>query len=40
MIVRERGPQVAFAILVVVTAIAVATGTALNHGLRFLNLSF
>jgi ferrous iron transport protein B len=40
MIVRERGPRVAFTILVVVTVIAVVTGTALNHGLRLLNLSF
>jgi len=40
MIVRERGPKVAFAILVFVTAIAVTTGTVLNHGLSFFHLSF
>ena len=40
MIVRERGPRVAFAILVFVTLIAVATGTVLNHGLGFFHLSF
>jgi len=40
MIVRERGPKVAFAILMFVTVIAVATGTVLNHGLAFFHLSF
>jgi len=40
MIVRERGPKIAFAILVFVTVIAVATGTVLNHGLGFFHLSF
>jgi len=40
MIVRERGPKVAFAILLLVTVIAVTTGTVLNHGLGFFNLAF
>jgi len=40
MIVRERGPRVALAILVFVTFIAVMTGTVLNHGLGLLHLSF
>jgi ferrous iron transport protein B len=40
MIVRERGPRVAFAILVFVTIVAVLTGTVLNHGLAFLRVTF
>jgi ferrous iron transport protein B len=40
MIVRERGPRVAFAILVFVTFVAVTTGAVLNHGLALLHISF
>jgi len=40
MIVRERGPRVAFAILVFVTFVAVTTGAVLNHGLALLHIAF
>ncbi len=40
MIIKERGTRVGFAILVVVTIIAVSTGTALNAVLRMLHVTF
>ena len=40
MIVRERGAKVAFAILALVTPIAIVTGAVLNHGFRVLGVSF
>jgi ferrous iron transport protein B len=40
MIVKERGPKVAFAILGVVTPIAVLTGAALNLVFKTFNVSF
>jgi ferrous iron transport protein B len=40
MIVRERGPKVAFAILAIVTPVAVGTGTALNHAFHFFGITF
>jgi ferrous iron transport protein B len=40
MIVRERGPRVALAILVFVTVVAVATGTVLNHGFAIFRVTF
>jgi ferrous iron transport protein B len=40
MIVRERGPRTATAILIVVTIVAVATGAALNYGLALLGVTY
>ncbi len=40
MIVKERGVRVGVAILVVVSVVAVATGTVLNHALRALHVTF
>jgi ferrous iron transport protein B len=40
MIIRERGVRAGLAILVVVTIIALSTGTALNWLLRLLNVTF
>ncbi|HSL24592.1 MAG TPA: ferrous iron transporter B [Vicinamibacterales bacterium] len=40
MIVKERGPKVAFAILTFVTAVAVGTGAGLNYLLGILHVSF
>jgi ferrous iron transport protein B len=40
MIVKERGWRVGLAIVGVITPIALLTGAALNHGLRFFGLSF
>ncbi len=40
MIVKERGPKVAFAILTFVTIVAVGTGAALNYLLGILHVSF
>jgi ferrous iron transport protein B len=40
MIVKERGGKVAFALLGVITPIAILTGAALNHLLRLLGVEF
>jgi Fe2+ transport system protein B len=40
MIVRERGPRVAVAILAFVTPVALLTGAALNHVFRVLQVAF
>jgi ferrous iron transport protein B len=40
MIIKERGPKVAFAILTFVTIVAVATGAALNYVLGVLHVTF
>jgi ferrous iron transport protein B len=40
MIVKEQGALVAFLIFVVVTFIAVLTGTVLNHGFGFFQITF
>jgi ferrous iron transport protein B len=40
MIVRERGPRVALAILAFVTFVAVTTGAVLHHVFDFLHVSF
>jgi ferrous iron transport protein B len=40
MIVRERGTRVAFAMLAVITPIAVFTGAGLNAVLRALEIRF
>lgn len=40
MIVKERGPRVALAILTFVTVVAIATGTAMNHLLGALDVRF
>jgi small GTP-binding protein len=40
MIIKERGPRVAFAILTFVTIVAVGTGAALNYILGLLHASF
>ena len=40
MIIKEQGAKAGFAILGVVTFIALATGGALNFGLRALGVSF
>ncbi len=40
MIVKERGLRVGVAILVVVSVVAVATGTVLNHALQVLHVTF
>lgn len=40
MIIKERGPRVAFAILTFVTIVAVGTGAGLNYLLGLLNVRF
>jgi ferrous iron transport protein B len=40
MIVKERGPRVALAILTFVTLVAVGTGAVLNHALGVLGIAF
>jgi ferrous iron transport protein B len=40
MIVKERGPRVAFAILTFVTVVAVLTGAVMNHVLGVLDVRF
>jgi ferrous iron transport protein B len=40
MTIKEQGPKVAVGILVVVTAIALLTGTMLNYGLQVLGVAF
>jgi ferrous iron transport protein B len=40
MIVRERGARVAFAMLAIITPVAVFTGAGLNHVLRALGVQF
>ncbi len=40
MIIKERGPKVAFAILTFVTIVAVGTGAALNYLLGVLHVTF
>jgi ferrous iron transport protein B len=40
MIVKERGPKVAAAILAFVTIVALTTGAALNYALTVLHVSF
>jgi ferrous iron transport protein B len=40
MIVKERGPRVALAILTFVTLVAVGTGAALNYVIGVLGLAF
>lgn len=40
MIIREQGARTAALILLVVTAVALATGTVLNHGFNLLGIAF
>src|SRR5512140_2606265 len=40
MIIRERGPRVAFAILAFITPVALLTGAGLNYVLRALGIQF
>jgi hypothetical protein len=40
MIVRERGVRVAFAMLALITPVAVFTGAGLNYALRALGIQF